>query len=710
FIKFRERWQKVGSLRHKSWGKQQRTIWLAEIPSRRGGRWGIGCKFCSHLMHVLAQEPGQRKFLQPSQLPQQAGRSIFHKMGQLQRSLTVFRRKCMQSGCVKRHAENTVHHVATNLFLSPDRPVSELLPYDLKDQALFRGNVPQASDWISLQKMIQVMHWIVRCRRKNLLASCQSISLSVDDRADFRMLRYRRDIPGTASLQQWCELEPLACEGVLGLFRLGGAVKENTLESHDEDKSRQMSESVLELLRRACQDEHGNVDEEALQAIQQRVQHFSADQCAAVQKCGKLLASGSSLQQVVWVSADPAHQIRIATKDPLHAQESFQQQWERLFSAKHALIPDIQHSEVWRARLQAAQQYVLSMYGKQGADVDKVMSTFSFAKQRFDSTSTPMMRYCCVIRAVAILCAMQAADARGTPEVRRRAEFALQNMTPENLFRCGLTSDYAAECLSFLRSFDVDDPDVASVGRLFESFREHMSSLFIRGYVLGNVPKSSDSEPDRLKTMTQVVFEQVESPEPIYYGNKLHFLCTRATVGQVRVAMNEMRDVVEAMLGRLQVDLTEDKAHCRILQQVLAVDASVLHELSAAAQAAAPLVKAADGRGIHVCNRLAWSWTLLPQWRSRHTPRVPEPSKGFVRLVCFYLAVKLGTGKLERSLGDLVQQLNNHLGPRSEDGSTMAALVEVCLDGPQTAQDLFVRGDNGVLIPTEFARECAMAW
>ena len=105
-------------------------------------------------------------------------------------------------------------------------------------------------------------------------------------------------------------------------------------------------------------------------------------------------------------------------------------------------------------------------------------------------------------------------EARGTPEVRRRAEFALQNMTPENLFRCGLTSDYAAECLSFLRSFDVDDPDVASVGRLFESFREHMSSLFIRGYVLGNVPKSSDSEPDRLKTMTQVVFEQVESPEP----------------------------------------------------------------------------------------------------------------------------------------------------------------------------------------------------
>jgi hypothetical protein len=41
------------------------------------------------------------------------------------------------------------------------------------------------------------------------------------------------------------------------------------------------------------------------------------------------------------------------------------------------------------------------------------MKTLSFAKQRFDSTATPMMRYCCMIRAIAILCAMQACDATG---------------------------------------------------------------------------------------------------------------------------------------------------------------------------------------------------------------------------------------------------------------------------------------------------------
>ena len=49
----------------------------------------------------------------------------------------------MQACSIRQHAECTVHRVAKNLFLSPDRPVSELLPYDLKDQDLFRGNVPQ---------------------------------------------------------------------------------------------------------------------------------------------------------------------------------------------------------------------------------------------------------------------------------------------------------------------------------------------------------------------------------------------------------------------------------------------------------------------------------------------------------------------------------------------------------------------------------------
>lgn len=56
--------------------------------------------------------------------------------------------KCMQAASIRQHADGTVHRVAQNLFLSPDKAISELLPYDLHSQDLFRGNVPQARDWL----------------------------------------------------------------------------------------------------------------------------------------------------------------------------------------------------------------------------------------------------------------------------------------------------------------------------------------------------------------------------------------------------------------------------------------------------------------------------------------------------------------------------------------------------------------------------------
>ena len=169
------------------------------------------------------------------------------------------------------------------------------------------------------------------------------------------------------------------------------------------------------------------------------------------------------------------------------------------------------------------------------------LRTFSFAKQRFDSTATPMMRYCCLIRAIAILCAMQACDvphlqvifiinhflahvvanhtfaaqARGSKEVRLRAERALLNMVPDKLMRCGLTADYTLEVLSFLRqNFDTDDPDVALIPLLLKQFRERMQNLFVKGWILAPDTAVQSDKPES-KTMTQIVFEQVDCPEPM---------------------------------------------------------------------------------------------------------------------------------------------------------------------------------------------------
>lgn len=111
---------------------------------------------------------------------------------------------------------------------------------------------------------------------------------------------------------------------------------------------------------------------------------------------------------------------------------------------------------------------------------------------------------------------------RGARDVRARAQAALEDMTPANLFRCGLTCDYTMECLKFLReSFDIDDPDPASTCQFARAFCARMKTLFVEGYILGSTAPASaapaapeDALCSKSKTITEVVFEQVDFPEP----------------------------------------------------------------------------------------------------------------------------------------------------------------------------------------------------
>ena len=90
-------------------------------------------------------------------------------------------------------------------------------------------------------------------------------------------------------------------------------------------------------------------------------------------------------------------------------------------------------------------------------------------------------------------------------------------MVAPKLMRAALTCDYSTECLQFLRSnFDIEDPDPALVLDAVNSFQERMQRLFIKGYILG---KPSDAEPAAhdpplAKTITQLVFEEVQEPKP----------------------------------------------------------------------------------------------------------------------------------------------------------------------------------------------------
>ena len=109
-------------------------------------------------------------------------------------------------------------------------------------------------------------------------------------------------------------------------------------------------------------------------------------------------------------------------------------------------------------------------------------------------------------------------EVRNSPEVRKRAERALQQMVAPDLMRAAVTADYSSECLEFLRScFDIQDPDPSMVQTWVSKFKKRMTTLFIEGQILGDssaLPAEESEQATYVKTTSQMVFEEISFPEP----------------------------------------------------------------------------------------------------------------------------------------------------------------------------------------------------
>ena len=108
--------------------------------------------------------------------------------------------------------------------------------------------------------------------------------------------------------------------------------------------------------------------------------------------------------------------------------------------------------------------------------------------------------------------------------VRQLAEEALQHMVAPELMRAAVTCDYMCECLGFLRThFDIDDPDPAVTVSVLTAFTTRMQRLFIDGFILADSTTVLDNGQSQ-KTASQMVFEEVQSPEPPFgLANKYYF-------------------------------------------------------------------------------------------------------------------------------------------------------------------------------------------
>lgn len=98
-------------------------------------------------------------------------------------------------------------------------------------------------------------------------------------------------------------------------------------------------------------------------------------------------------------------------------------------------------------------------------------------------------------------------------------------------------------------------------------------------------------------------------------------------------------------------------------------------------------------------NRTAWR--VLLDAGGASTPMAMQEA------VRFYLALRDGSGAVERGLGQDSAIIAEHIGARGSDGNLYSALLELKIEGPQSEEELFSSGDSGALYLTDFTRRAA---
>ena len=133
----------------------------------------------------------------------------------------------MQASTLKIHSNSSIHKLAISHWMTPTAPVAMLARPD-EDEDLLRGSVPQVEDWLSMwsslgssfqeaadhlnvdrmitgaraensklagwkiaKAMVQVMAESCRSRHRDVLRKSKSISLAMDDKGQWRVIRFK---------------------------------------------------------------------------------------------------------------------------------------------------------------------------------------------------------------------------------------------------------------------------------------------------------------------------------------------------------------------------------------------------------------------------------------------------------------------------------------------------------------------------------------
>ena len=713
----------------------QPRSWIGERPARWGGTWGLGCTLCSQSL---------TRRVDPRGTAGQDHRRLCTKWSRFEvRSTTL------QAEHFAEHRTSDIHKVALYAWMFPDEPVQLKLQASVSDNRLLSGCVPQLEDWVRawraartpqswaaaaekeqtehfiralrsrstgsrpLEHMTLIMQDVLRDRKRAAIYEATSICLSFDDRGGFKLLRFRCD--GGPSLHARVSIDGTppkpSVSGVVGITQ---CLRGTSLNDFAEDYADRTVKEIEKMVVAFCTPLGGLLDERLLAKFYTSVRSVVAD--GALQKVAQYLQK-SKMPNIVLITRDPAHMLRIAAKDPLLRSDRFGAQHERLFG-KTGLLRQVQFSDALQARLEDCQRIVLRHSGKQGGDLRHIMRHFSFAAHRFESMNEPRRKYACVLHAVILLLADIAGDSRRKKEDRQRAEESLDAMTTQDLLETGLAGDFAELAMQTLRLFDRSDPDPALASTALADFADRVRRLFIDGYIM--------MQPDQphLKTLTQIVLEQCSDIREFHYGERVKVSWTKTTKPECQETLREIGGIAADMLERIRADFGQNDLY----MQFEAMDVNAWHlARQQGHDQAKVLALRRRARNLHEALRLQWNaedWDVVitAAIRERSSPNMDnrflwalllslppdDPAQPLVMrrqmLIRFYVSLSDGTGDVERLLGRHAAFLAAH-GP----GALSEACLEITTEGP-TAEHEIATQQDGRLLLTDFSRRCAHLW
>ena len=235
FRAFGDRWVKTygtavdsGHLDLRRKGDVNRTvIWLQERRREPGAKWALGCVVCANLRWRLSNHK-KDDAAGPMRL---GGLRCDTRWARLE--VSQISRMC--AWAFQQHAQTSVHKVAMHLHLRPQQPLESVIGDAgvAADLSLLQGAVPPPEHWLrawrfvrtptsfsgaqailgteaflshlrtgrdrqkttdrAITKSIRCMADVIRARTRAALLAAHSVTIAVDDRGPYRLIRYRCD-------------------------------------------------------------------------------------------------------------------------------------------------------------------------------------------------------------------------------------------------------------------------------------------------------------------------------------------------------------------------------------------------------------------------------------------------------------------------------------------------------------------------------------